>query len=228
MQLFRRRQVWVPTVWAWLALAVLGGGAALLAIRNLYGFLSPTQPVGAPVLVVEGWLPDRELDLAIAVYQRGQYARVVTTGGPIERGCERREASSYAERARNALVQAGVPADLVTAVPAPASAQDRSFLNAVMLRDWAAGAGVSLDAFDLVSSGVHSRRSRLVYALALGGRTRVGIVAVTPSEYDPDHWWRTSTGAKEVLGEAIAWLWTECCFWPGPPGSVREKWGVPG
>jgi len=227
LKLFRRRQIWVPTLWTWLALAALAAAAFFFAVRNIYAFLAPSQPVGARTLIVEGWMADAELDQAPALIRGGGYQRVITTGGPIERDCERVSAPSYAERARDHLIGAGVPADQVTAAPAPASAQERTFLNAVMVREWAERTGAKLDSVDVFSSGVHSRRTWLVYGLAFGPGTRIGIYAATPSAYDPVAWWRTSVGAEEVLGQAIAWLWTEILFRPGPHGSPQERWAVP-
>ena len=224
--LFRRRHVWVPTVWMWLALATACGLTALFALRHLYAFLAPNAPVGARLMVVEGWMPVDELDQALRAYQRGHYEHLVTVGGPIIDPYEHRETGSYAVRARDYLVKNGVPGEAAVAVPSPASAQDRSFLNAVMLRDWVAGSGMKLDSVDLFSSGVHSRRSWLLHRLAFGSQVRVGIMAATPITYDPDAWWRTSAGAKEVLGEALSWLWTELFFRPGQPGSHEERWGV--
>ena len=225
--LFRRRQVWVPTAWGCLVGAIAGGAAIWLTVHEVYWFLAPSRPVGARLLVVEGWMPTAELDQALRVRESGGYERVVTTGGPIESEFERDHAKSYAERARDYLVRRGLPADRVTAVPAPASAQDRSFLSAVMVREWAAGSGLAVDSLDVFSSGVHSRRSWLLYRMAFGSQVRVGILAATPSEYDPELWWRTSAGAKEVLGESIGWLWTELFFHPGRPGSHLERWGIP-
>src|SRR5258706_1559285 len=224
--LFRRRHVWVPTVWSWLLFGLACGLAALFALRHLSSFLAPNEPLGARLLVVEGWIPADELDQALRAYEKGGYQRVVTTGGPIIDPYEHREAGTYAARARDYLVTNGVPPEAVVAVPAPASAQERSFLNAVMLRDWVERSDPKLDAVDLFSSGVHSRRSWLLHRIAFGPRLRVGILAATPSSYDPDAWWRTSTGAKEVLGEALGWLWTELFFHPGPPRSHEERWGV--
>jgi hypothetical protein len=224
--LFRRRHVWLPTVWSWLVLLCASGAAALFALHHVYAFLAPSQPLRARILVVEGWMPTGELDQAFRVVANGHYERVVTTGGPIENEFERDDGKSYAERARDYLVRRGLPADVVTAVPAPASAQDRSFLNAVMVREWLAGFDPTADSLDVFSSGVHGRRSRLLYRKAFGPQVRIGIVAATPSAYDPAAWWRTSAGAKEVLAEAIAWLWTELFFHPGPPGSHEERWGV--
>src|SRR4030095_7281334 len=45
--LFRRRRVWVPTVWAWLILLVAGGAMGILAVRNISFFLAPNRPLGA-------------------------------------------------------------------------------------------------------------------------------------------------------------------------------------
>jgi hypothetical protein len=226
--LFRRRHVWVPTLWTWLILLVAGAAAALFAVRHVYAFLAPSEPVGGAVLVIEGWMPTDELDQAIRAFFDGPYKQVLVTGGPIEneRERERAGASSYADEAREYLVRRGLPSGSVVAVPAPASAQDRSYLNAVMVREWVARSGLPVDALDVFSSGVHSRRSWLLHRMAFGPGVRVGILAATPSSYDPQAWWRTSAGAKDVLGESIGWLWTELFFHPPQRGSPEERWGV--
>jgi hypothetical protein len=225
--LLRRRELWIPTAWGWLAILVLGGLALLLGVRNLHDFLSPNEAAGARLLAVEGWLAPEELDQAVAVFRAGGYERIVTTGGPIPDGVELFGRASYAEFARDQLIRRGVPEALVIAVPAPASAQDRTFLSAVMIREWAKEAGAAVDALDVFSSGVHSRRTRLVYRLAFGSGARIGILAARPSGYDPEAWWRSSTGTKTVLSETVGWIWTKLFFRPGPAGSHAEKWGEP-
>lgn len=224
--LFRLRYVWVPTVWSWLILFIVGGVSLTLAARHISFFLAPNHSVGARLLVVEGWMDADELDLAVAAYRSGGYAQVVTTGGPIEEFERIDSTATYAERARAYLVRHGVPADSVIAVPAPASPQHRSFLNAVMVREWAIQSGLTVDAVDVFSSGVHGRRSWVLYELAFGSPVRIGILSARPSNYDLEKWWRTSTGTKEVLGETIAWIWTELFFQPGRRGSQDELWGV--
>jgi hypothetical protein len=218
--------VWLPTVWGWLALLLVAAACVAYAVRNVYAFLATTEPVGARTLVVEGWLPSGELEQAIAAFRAGGYARMVTTGGPISNEFERNGAATYAERARSYLVRNGVAAEAVIAVPTPASAQDRSFLSAVMVRDWAARAGAAAEPLDVFSSGVHSRRSRAVYRLAFGPKVEIGVFAATPNRPSPERWWHTSTGVKEVPSEALSWLWTTLFFHPGPPGSHDEMWGV--
>ena len=225
--IFRRQEAWLPTVWGWLLFLIVGACALTLTCRQAYFFLAPNHSSGSRLLVVEGWMPPDELDQAVERFRVGGYDRIVTTGGPIQIGPGWPEHGSYAEWTRDYLVRRGIPGNSVISVPAPASAQERTFLSAVMVREWLKNSGLPVDALDLFSSGVHSRRSWTLYRLAMGPRTRIGIFAAKPAMYDPDAWWSTSVGAKTVISEALGWIWTACFFRPGAPGSHEEKWGDP-
>ena len=224
---FRQRHIWLPTIWGWLLLLALVFVMCILVARNIYSFLAPNVPVGARVLVVEGWLAPSELDQAIQTFKRGRYERVVTTGGPIAGWPVLFKDSNYASMAADYLVQHGIPRDAVIAVPTPASAQERTFLSAVVLRDSAQRLGITLDAIDLFSSGAHARRSRLLFQMALGDKVRVGILAARPNDYDSDAWWRSSNGGEAIVFQTIGLVWVRCLFWPGPPGSREELWAAP-
>ena len=213
--LVRRRKVWVPTVWAWLLIFITGAGGFLFAGRHAHSFLAPNQPVGGCVLVVEGWMPPGELDQAVEVIRKGRYEHVITTGGPVEGWLERVGHSSYAGLARDYLMQHGVPGVSVTAVSAPASDQDRTYLSALTAREWLRQSDYAVEALDVLSSGVHSRRTWSLYRLAFGSHVSVGIIAARPTTYESEAWWRTSAGAKAVVAEAINWVWTEIFFRPG-------------
>ena len=88
-----------------------------------------------------------------------------------------------------------------------------------MVREWAAQSGVTVDALDVFSFGPHSRRSWLLYSMAFGPRVRIGIIPATPTAYDPNAWWRTSEGTKEVLTEAHRLALVRALLPPGAPGS---------
>ena len=224
--LFRRRQVWLPTFSGAIVLVAVAAALAIALLPRLGPFLAPTEHArggdgrGARTLIVEGWLDDDALADAIALAQSGRYERVVTSGGPIETWREIQPWPSYAERAADHLRRHGVRATPVVAVPAPALAQDRSFLSAVVVRDWALAQGLSLDAVDVYSASVHARRSRLVYRMAFGDAVEIGIVAAPPQRYRLDRWWATSEGSKAVLGELLGLAWTKCCFWPATPAPA--------
>ena len=59
---FRQRQIWMPTTYGWIFLLLIVVVTSILLVINLYAFLAPSEPVGARVLVVEGWLDSWELD----------------------------------------------------------------------------------------------------------------------------------------------------------------------
>jgi len=231
--MFRRRQIWLPTWWSALLLVVVLAASGLIALRHLAGYLAADDPAtardgrGAQTLIVEGWLEEDGLDAAIAVLRRGRYERVVTSGGPVDGWREGQRWPTYAERAADYLRRHGVESISVVPVPAPESARDRSFLSAVVVRDWLARQGSAVDAVDVFSGGVHARRSRLVFQLAFGPQVHVGILAAPPRRYELERWWTTSEGAKAVLGEAISLAWTVCCFSPQAPGSEEPHRAPP-
>ncbi|HWI09959.1 MAG TPA: hypothetical protein VNU48_01375 [Burkholderiaceae bacterium] len=231
--LFRRREVWLPTMAGWLlivAAALLLVGA--LAVRA-YDLLAPQKPAhghggeGARTLVVEGWLTRAELQQAAALLREGHYQRVLTTGGPIPAEIDAGGWQTFAQRAAELLRAEGVAGVPVIAVPAPASMQERSYLSAVMVRDWARRSGAPLVAIDLYSAGTHARRSWLLYRMALGDAVEVGVLAARPTDHDARRWWTNSEGVKTTIGETLSLTWTRCCFWPGAPGSSAERLVVP-
>ena len=226
-RLFRRREMLWPTAAGWLLLIVLPAVIGFLMVQRAHDFLAVTSPAeGATLLVVEGWLSEQELDAATAIFQAGGYTGLAVTGGPIEDWATLHGYASFAERAADYLRRRGPPPAQVVAVPAPASAQDRTFLTAVALRDWLDRAGRNDFAIDVVSSGTHARRTRRLFRAALGPSVAIGILAVRPSGYDADRWWHSSAGAKAVLGETIGLAWTACCFRAPSRGSHEERWGM--
>ncbi len=226
-RLLRRREILWPTVWGWLLVLALLGAACFVLVQRAHEFLAVTAPAeNATLLVVEGWLSESELDAAADLYRRGSYTRIAVTGGPIEGWADLHGYASFAARAAEYLLKRGLPTHEVVAVPAPASAQDRTFLTAVALRDWLDHSGRNDLAVDVVSSGTHARRTRRLFRAALAPSVAVGVIAIPPSGYDADRWWRSSAGAKAVLGETIGLTWTACCFRAPPHGSPEERWGA--
>jgi hypothetical protein len=228
-KLFRRRHVWLPTVWGAIVLLAIGAALGVAALSQLGGYLAPTRFAvgsdgrGARTLVVEGWLDDDALEDAAALARSGRYDRVVTSGGPIETWREIQPWPTYADRAADYLLRHGVRETPVIAVPAPGLEQDRSYLSAAVVRDWARTQGPSLATIDVFSASVHARRSRLVYRMAFGPGVDIGIVAAPPRRYRLDRWWVTSEGTKAVMSEALSLAWTKCCFWPGEEPAAGSK-----
>jgi len=47
----------------------------------IYSFLAPNHPLGGRFLVVEGWIPNYALNDAMAIFKRGGYEKILTSGG---------------------------------------------------------------------------------------------------------------------------------------------------
>lgn len=229
--LIRRHSIWLPTAWGWLLVLVVAAAILLvglaLALPRVHDFLAPDAPLGADLLVVEGWMGPDELRAVVPIVRTAGYDRVVTTGGRIPDWADRLGAASYAELARQYLVEQGLPADAVVAVAAPDSAQDRTYLSAVYVRMWAQAQASPPRTIDVVSAGAHARRTWRLYALAFGDAAEIGIRSVESTDYPPDAWWKTSAGGRVVLSEGIGWLWNVLFFHPPAQGGAEELWGDP-
>jgi uncharacterized SAM-binding protein YcdF (DUF218 family) len=119
------------------------------------------------------------------------------------------------------VLKLGLAPGDVQAVPAPLVRQDRTYAAMVALRQWFEEQGSIPARVHLVTRGAHARRSRSLLQHAFGERVEVGVTAVPTRDYDPAHWWRSSAGVREVIGEALAYGYV-LCFAPKPePADPR-------
>jgi hypothetical protein len=204
MVLFHRRSLWVPTCRGWLLVLLVVGGVTVGFGRAVYPFLALTEPVRGDALVIEGWLSDSALELGAATFLGGGYRRVYVTGGPAEKATHLAGFDSYAASGAAVLVASGLPQDVVVSVPSARPYRNRTFEAALALRDYAVLHGVELRSMDVVTLGPHARRSRLCFRRAFGREPRIGVIAVSPRDYEEDCWWRYSEGVKAVVTELIA------------------------
>jgi len=223
--LFRRRSLVLPTLMGWFVILLACGLGALYLFRGIADFLTVHDPVDAEYLVIEGWMSKEELDQSLDYFNSADYRLAIIVGGPITNDFHDID-SSEAERAAGYLRGQGLAQDRSVVIATPYSAQNRTFLNAVMTRDWFARQGIELSRLDVFSGNVHTRRSRDLYQLAFGDEVTVGVIPSRPKDFDAAHWWQSSASGKYVAVEFAGWLLVKCCFSPGEPGSHLEKWGI--
>ena len=111
----------------------------------------------------------------------------------------------------------GVPKEEETELFPIVAQKDRTYHAALAAKQWLAEQGMKVQSLDVATQGPHARRSRLMYEKAFGGDTKIGIIALANREYDPAHWWRSSEGVREVIGEGIAYLYARLLFHPSDP-----------
>ncbi|MFO1497932.1 MAG: YdcF family protein [Verrucomicrobiota bacterium] len=211
--LIQRKEIWFPTRQGWL---VLGGVVALVVLGTMVGavpFLSTTRPMGGDVLVVEGWLPDYALAETKQIFEARGYRLLLVTGIPIDQGTHLSQETNYAFLASNTLKHMGLLPGALVPIACPDVARNRTYATARKVREW-------LDAHpghakvDVTSLGVHSRRTWLLYRLALGQRYETGIFAARDQRYDDREWWKTSGGFRIVTSEIIAFIYAKLLFYP--------------
>ena len=66
---------------------------------------------------------------------------------------------------------------------------------------------------DVISMGVHARRSWLLFQKVFSS-VNVGVVAIFPNIYDASRWWLSSEGVRNVISESIAYLYARFIFSP--------------
>ena len=191
-----------------LGLAILG----VACLRSIYPFLATNDPCPGGVMVAEGWASDHTLEYAVAEFRRNHYEKIYVTGGPVEIGTFISNYPTYAERGAAALVGMGLGTNEVQAVPAPITRQDRIYTAAAALRNWWHEHGVAPKSVNLISQGPHARRTRLFYRKALGKEVQVGVVALPGGDIDPKHWWRSSSGFRNVVDELVGYTYAILFF----------------
>ena len=223
--LFRRREILLPTLLGFVIIILIIVTISLVLLKNLALFLAHNEPAQGQYLVVEGWLGEPALLEAVTTYNSGDYQFLITTGGPDNRQINA-QYETFAERAAAFILDQGFDDTKLIVISTPASAQERTFLSAVMVRNWLTENSTVKPVIDVFSGDVHARRTHKLYKMAFAENTKIGIIAAQANGFDLQHWWRTSEGAKSVLTESAGLLWVSCCFKPGKSGSHQEKWGI--
>jgi len=212
--LFVERKTCLKLTWpgrfllALILILLLFGG-----IRTLYPFLAATAPVEAEILIVEGWLRDDDLKVALDEFRRGNYRVLITSGGSIRSGKHLYGLGSYAESAASVLGNMGADETKVHAVSAPDARKDRTYQAALAVGRWLKKNHREA-AINVFTTGAHARRTQLIYDIALRGRHEVGVIANHSLDFDPERWWRSSAGVRSIIGELIAFVYARFFFFP--------------
>ena len=183
---------------------------SLYLILNIHGFLAPVAPIAvAEALVIEGWIGDDGIKGAIAEFQQQDYQILVTVGTPLSRGDYLSEYDNFAQLSAATAVKMGFDPQKLAVVPTPLVQRNRTLASAIAAKQWLQKNYPQITAINLYSYSVHSRRSWLLYQRAFEPDLRVGIIAHPPLDYDAQSWWTFSEGFREVIGEAIAYVYVK-------------------
>jgi hypothetical protein len=187
----------------------------LLFVLEIHPFLAVTHRENAKILVVEGWVDPYAINAAVREFKTGHYEKVFVTGGPIVgSGGYINDFMTEASVGADRLTKTGVPAEYVQMVPSRVWSKNRTYYSAIALRDWFSGHGMQVQSVNVLTAEAHGRRTWLLFQEAFGPGVRVGIISVPNPDYDEKHWWHYSDGVRDVIGEAIAYIYAKFFFWP--------------
>ena len=213
--LLARRTCVLPTWRGWFALLVVGVALGAALVMSVHPFLAVTDPLPGGLLVVEGWASDESMRQVVEEFSHNRYDAVVVTGGPLEKGSSFARFKTYAEFGAATLAQLGMPTNTLHAVPTPAVRQDRTYASALALKRWLRERNVKPSHLNIMTVGVHARRTRMMFAAAFREELKIGIVAIDELGFDPDRWWTSSAGFRVVVDEVVAYVYASLFFWPG-------------
>ena len=213
-KLLKRREVWFPTNTGFLLLFIMICILVVGWINTVHDFLAQDLPVESQTMVVEGWLPDHTLPEVLEVFNTSGYSHLVVVGGGFLKGGHLSSYENLAEQLAASFIKLGVPAHKITTIADPNQLKDRTYSSALLLKVWLVKNMPGERTINLVSMGAHARRSRLLFKKALGDQYTVGIINIENLNYDSAHWWRSSNGVREVIGETIAYIYARFFFYP--------------
>jgi uncharacterized SAM-binding protein YcdF (DUF218 family) len=193
------------------ALYAAVGGGLILAVLIFFGvgrWLVVEDPLmkARAIMVLSGSMPLRAIEAA-KLYREG-YAPEIWLTHSTEPGATLQEMGVpfLGEDHYNALVliHEGVPPEAIHVLEPPiVNTADEIKAAAAAL---AHGKGQPVI---LVTTKVHTRRVRLLWQRLAKDRGRAIVRAASADPFEPRHWWRTTSGAldvvREVLGLFNAW-----------------------
>jgi hypothetical protein len=208
----RERRVLTST--GWTVLLIMFGSALLLIILLIHPFLAPIKSVGGDILVVEGWFPDYVLRKVKDRFEKGPYKLLITVGKKYEVGHPLEQYKSGAEGAALRLNAHGIPQEKIIPVPITIyPRKDRTYHKALAVKKRLNKVGFNQASIDVVSLGVHARRSWIIFEKAFP-LVDVGVIAIKPKDYDTTRWWLYSKGVRSVISESVAYLYARFIFSP--------------
>lgn len=210
-----RKERWGLSGWARLVVGVTVLLVGWLFLVEIHPFLAVTHRENAKILVVEGWVDQYAINAAVKEFKSGHYEKILVTGGPVVgSGGYSNDFMTEASVGADLLIKTGIPAECVQMVPSRVWNQNRTYYSAVALRDWFSRHNMQFPSVNVLTEEAHARRTWLLFQEAFGRGVRVGIISVPNPDYDESHWWRYSDGVRDIIDEAIAYVYAKFFFWP--------------
>jgi hypothetical protein len=210
-----------PTLFGWICILLTMFVAGLGYFEGVQGFLAVNRPISAKILVVDGQYPGYGYDSIAALIRTRLYEYVLTTGVDVDYTYISKENFNIAAWSYKVLLTKDLYDCRLRKVPAGRVQRDRTYTSALAVKEWMKQNGIKQD-INIVTFGVHSRRSWILYKKVFKGYSRVGVISLHDLSYDNKKWFNDSRGVRQVMSETIGYLYTRIFFHPGI-GTTTNK-----
>jgi hypothetical protein len=181
--------------------------AAIVFLVSIHPFLAINKPVQSDILIVEGWLPDSFLKLAVTEFNNGNYKKLITLGGAVQNDSAQSEYFTWAEQAANKISHFGLDNKLLYAVPYFEKTNQRTFTSFLALRNWLSNSDLNVSALNVFTAGVHGRKSYIICKKLMGENIKIGVISAPPVRYNPKYWWLSKRGGRLVMKNTIGYIY---------------------
>src|SRR5215212_427150 len=168
--IFARKARWGLTLRGWLVTLALFLALTIFIGLTIHPFLAPTDRLTARLLVVEGWSPPSTMDHVAAEFRSGNYEQVILVRPIFDAPDEYESGLSYGKWLAQLLVQKGVPESKLATLYPRVAQKDRTYHAALTVKQFIAEHQLNIDSLNLITTGPHARRSRLLYQKAFAPR----------------------------------------------------------
>jgi hypothetical protein len=179
---------------------------------SVHNFLAVSQPVGHGILVVEGWIPPDTLAGAVGVLSSRNYNKILVVGGPFENENENdnpNHLASYDQLGTERLKKLGIDANKLVAVNTAPVRFGRTYTSATAVQHWLDTTKTSDCCIDVLTAGLHARKSWVIFRSAIGDHYRVGIIAGPEVSYDPRFWFLSTKGIRIVTRNLAGYAYSK-------------------
>ncbi len=112
--------------------------------------------------------------------------------------------TSRADETANYLKVLGIDAERIKSVAFEQGYGNQTLLAALSCEEWILLTDIR--SFNLISAGVHSRRSWITYKTVFGDSFKVGIISLEPMKYKRENWWKSPNGYIMMIDELFSYL----------------------
>ena len=165
-------------------------------------------------MVVEGWLTKYAFEKGINEFRYHNYRLQITTGGSIPFAAYISNYKTFAEFGSAILKNIGFNEKQLVVVSSPAVMKDRTYASAISLKKWLLHSGLFIKSINVLSIGPHARRTWILFKKAFGSEMTIGIISIKSMDYEPNQWWKYSSGVRTIINETIAYFYARWVFDP--------------